>query len=167
MFMFKNKRGRQGYSIIEFLVAMSVFAVVIVVVFSLFSMIIRGQRRVIAQQNVQENARFLMDFLSKEIRMGTIGGTTNGNSPNLALTRSNGVSVTYNISGNKITRNSVQANSDEVIITGSFYVEGKSANDNLQPKVTIVLGVQGVGNKIEEKVKINVQTTLSPRNLDL
>jgi prepilin-type N-terminal cleavage/methylation domain-containing protein len=161
-------KKNRGYTIIEFLVALSIFVIVIVVVLGLFSMAIKGQRRLIAQQNVQENARYLMEFMAKEIRMSVIT-SSNGTSGSLSLIRSDGNSVTYNITSGKLYRNDGQTSSDEVIITGNFYVEGFGAgiSDNKQPKVTITLGIQGTGNQAEEKSKINIQTTLSQRNLDI
>jgi len=56
-------------------------------------------------------------------------------------------------------------NSDEVNINGSFYINGVGA-DGVQPKVTVSLTLQGVGNRAEEQAIINIQTTLSQRFLD-
>lgn len=170
--------GRQGYTLIEFIVALSIFVTVIVIVLGLFSMAIKGQRKVISQQNIQENASFLMEFMAKEIRMSKINGSINGSNgtfTTLKLTRSDGINVVYSISDGKIFRNDGtrdgQVSADEVIVTGSFYIEGvnpnPTTNDYLQPKVTIVLKIQGVGNKVEEKSEMNIQYTLSQRNLDL
>ena len=47
-----------------------------------------------------------------------------------------------------------------------FKLEGKSQNDNLQPRVTIFLEVKGKG-EIEASQKIKIQTTISQRNLDV
>jgi len=175
--LFINKKSslanKRGYTLLELLVAMSMFTIVLVVVLGLFSMAIKSQRRVIAQQNVQENARFLLEFMAKEIRMSTITSTNSidGPSPSLALTRSDSDSVTYSISGGKIFRNDSPVSSEQVIVNGYFYIKGRDPNplinDYLQPQVTIALEVEGVGVKIEEKTKINIQTTLSQRNLDL
>lgn len=153
---------------IELLVALSIFALVIIAVLGLFSAAIKGQRRVIAQQNVQENARFLIEFMAKEIRMSTIT-SDNGTSGDLTLVRSDGDSVTYSIVSGKLYRNSGQVSSDEVIVSGNFYVEGAESGtiDNQQPKVVIALEIQGAGAKVEEQTKINIQTTLSQRNFDL
>ena len=160
--------GRRGFILIELLVAMAIFVVVITIVFDLFSSAIRGQRRVIAMQNTQENARFMLEFMAKEIRMSVVSGS-NGISGNLSITRSDGDIVTYSIANGKIIRNSPSSNdaisADEVYVTGNFYLEGMGA-DNAQPKVTIALKVQGVGSRPEEQAFMNVQTTLSQRVLD-
>ena len=169
--MKKSKKmhiDKRGYTIMELLVASFVFIVVIVAVLGLFSIAIKSQRRVIAQQNVQENGRYLMDFMAKEIRMSMIT-TSNGKSSNFSLVRSDGDSVTYSIFGGKIYRNDDQVSSDEITVSGYFYVEGYGAGitDNQQPKVTITLKIQGIGNRPEERSSVNIQTTLSQRILDL
>jgi len=76
--------GRQAFTLIELLVAMAIFTVVITVVFGLFSTALKGQRRVIALQNIQENGRFLLEFIAKELRMSKIN-TANGTSTTLIL----------------------------------------------------------------------------------
>lgn len=168
--MIMNKRkntnalptGRQGFILIELLVAMAIFVVVITVVFDLFSSAIRGQRRVIAMQNTQENARFMLEFMAKEIRMSEING---GDTNSLDITRSNGDAVHYLLSNGKLYQNDIQVNSDEISVDGGFYIVG-IGEDGLQPRVTIVFKVQGVGSRPEEQAFMNVQTTLSQRVLD-
>lgn len=159
-----KKKCTKGLTLIELLVAMAIFVVVLTVVFGLFSSAIKGQRRVIAMQNIQENARFMLEFMAKEIRMSKINSST---STSLNITRSDGTTVVnYSLNNGKLYQDGVQVNSDEVSVTGGFYVEGIGA-DNLQPKVTIAFKVQGTGSRPEEQAFINVQTTLSQRVLDI
>ena len=118
----------------------------------------------------EENARFLMDFITKEVRMSTINSSTEAS---LNITRSDGELVIYTFSSGRIERttstpsNSGPISSDQVIINGSFHVEGISGGDFAQPKVTISMEIKGTGAKIEEQAKINIQTTISQRNFDL
>ena len=89
----------------------------------------------------------------------------------LSITRSDGSNVTYTFTSNRIDRSSPTSSgplsSEEVYVTGRFYVEGIGTGDGFQPKLTIIMKVEGTGAKAEEKAFINVQTTLSQRNLDL
>lgn len=62
------KKNEKGMTLIEMLVAVSVFVVVVVMSSNIFTSIISGQRRSIAQQNTQENMRYVFEILSKEIR---------------------------------------------------------------------------------------------------
>jgi Tfp pilus assembly protein PilW len=159
---------KKGFTLIELLVAMSIFIIVIMVVLGLFTTAIKAQRKAFAMQNAQENARFVMEFMAKEIRMSTINSSTEST---LSITRSDGSTVTYAIIGGKIERTSPLSSgsisSEEVYITGSFYTEGVGSEDGLQPKLTIALKIETLSVKAEERTKINIQTTLCQRNLDL
>ncbi len=162
--------GRQGFTLIELLVAMTIFVVVISVVLNLFIISLRNQRKVIALQNVQDNARFLLGFIAKEIRMSQINSVS---AANLDITRHDGTNVVYTFDAieKQIERNdgsiSGPINSDEILVTGSFYDLGVGSGDGQQPRITIVLKVETSGLKTEEKAEINIQTTLNPRNLEL
>jgi len=52
----------------EILVALTIFSVIMLLVMGIFEMVTEGQRNVIAAQNVQENMRFIMEIISKEVR---------------------------------------------------------------------------------------------------
>jgi Tfp pilus assembly protein PilW len=152
----------------ELIVSLALFSIVLIVVLGLFSMGITAQRKVLALQGVQENARFILEFMAKEIRMGTVSAY---DSSRLIIVRPDGENVTYAFAENDIIRASNTSNgpinSENTIVTGGFYVYGVGAADGLQPKVTISLSVRGSGTKIEEQARIDLQTTLSQRILDI
>jgi prepilin-type N-terminal cleavage/methylation domain-containing protein len=159
----------QGFTLIEILVAVSIFAVVISVVLGLFTTGIQGQRKIIALQNVQDNANFLLGFMAKEIRMSKINSVT---SDTLNITRPDGEVVSYffdNDNGEIERTDSISSgpiNSAEVLVTGSFYGDGIGSGDSQQPKITIAMKVKTVGGKVEQEAEINLQTTLSARDLE-
>lgn len=156
--------GRRGFTLVELIVATAIFSVVITMVIGAFSMAIKAQKKVIALQNIQENAKFILEFLAKEVRMGTIS-TANGIRTNLVFIRSDETSITYVFTDGKITRNGVAMNADEVEIIGRFYINGVGP-DNLQPKLTVVMQLKALGSEFEEETIINVESTLSQRVID-
>ncbi|MBU2564294.1 prepilin-type N-terminal cleavage/methylation domain-containing protein [Patescibacteria group bacterium] len=161
---------KKAFTLIEILVALSIFMVVIIVVLTTFLSGINGQRKVIALQDVQDNARFLMNFMVKEIRMSEINSF---NSSSLNITRPDGESVSYlfNNANGKIERTdsttSGPISSDNVFILGGFYGSGVGKLDGLQAKITIVMDVQKNSAKEQGRASIKIQTTVSQRNLDL
>lgn len=165
-----KQNTNKGFTLIELMVAMAIFVIVISVVLSLFTMGIRSQRKIIALQNVQDNARYLLGFIAKEVRMSEINSVS---SAGLNITRPDGESVSYffNNSQGKIERTdsstSGPINSGQVSVTGSFYGLGIGRGDGQQARVTIVMKVETSGAKVEQKAEINIQTTLNPRNLDI
>lgn len=166
----KSTRKGAGLTLVELIVAMAIFVVVISVVLNLFTIGLRSQRKVIALQNVQDNARFLLGFIAKEIRMSQINSVS---ATNLDITRHDGTNVVYTFDPveKQIERNdgsiSGPINSDEILVTGSFYDLGIGSGDGQQPRITIVIKVETSGLKTEEKAEIDIQTTLNPRNLEL
>lgn len=160
----------KGLTLIEILIAVAIFAVVISVVLALFTTGIQGERKIIALQNVQDNATYLLGFMAKEIRMSKISSAT---SDTLNITRPNGEAVTYffdNANGEIERTDSVSSgpiNSAQVLVTGSFYGTGIGSGDSQQPRLTIAMKVKTTSGKVEEEAEIKLQTTLSPRDLEL
>lgn len=169
--MKKIIKNQKGISLLEAIVSISAFAIVVTVILSLFSTAIGGQRKIIAQQNVQDNAMFLLGFIAKELRMGTIT-CCNSYSQYLDVTRSDDQTVTYQFSGNNLIRSASDGdsgplNSNDVLVTGSFYTQGIGTGDNQQPRVTIVIKVETTGGKATQRAKAELQTTLTQHNLEL
>lgn len=170
-FLIDKNSNKKGLTMIELLLAVAIFIVVVSIIFSLFLTGLKGQRRAIASQNVQDNARFLLAFIAKELRMSSINSVT---SDTLDITRHDGADVTYTFDGTNewLERDdgsvSGPINSEEVSVNGSFYANGIGTGDGIQPRVVIVLRVEiKNAQRVEDKAEIVVQTTLSPRNLEL
>ena len=71
LFFIKIKQTR-GTSLLELLVAVTIFAVIILSSAQIFKVVIDGQRNVMSAQNVQENIRYTMEKISREARMAHI-----------------------------------------------------------------------------------------------
>ena len=65
-------KNEKGVSLIELLLAVSIFSVLILSSTGIFKMVADGQRNSIAAQNVQENIRYALEKMSKEMRMAQI-----------------------------------------------------------------------------------------------
>jgi prepilin-type N-terminal cleavage/methylation domain-containing protein len=171
-----NKKSK-GITLIELIVAMGIFSVIIVIVVSLFAATLRGYRKSAALQNVQENARFLLDFMTKEIRQSTIisvVGAGGYHGYTLNIKRPDDTEITYIFDGTNIQRLGGGAdgaiNSQQVMVSGGFFISGTTGGtgaDSFQPKVTISLKVQTQATKAEERASIDLQATLSQRILDI
>ncbi|MFZ5559656.1 MAG: PilW family protein [Patescibacteria group bacterium] len=165
-------KNQKGLSLIEAIVAISAFVIVVSVVLSLFLTAIGGQRKIIAQQNVQGNAMFLLGFIAKEMRMGTITG--NPNYYTLNITRADDQQVSYSFYNGSLQRtvsgvpsSSGPLNSNDVRVTGRFYTIGIGIGDNQQPRVTVVIKVETTGQRPGERAIAELQTTLTQHNLEL
>ena len=66
----RNKiKNNQGVTLLELMVAVSLFTISILLAMQIFKMVIDGQRDAIAAQNMQESMRYTFERISKEIRM--------------------------------------------------------------------------------------------------
>ena len=169
----KQARNGAGFTLVELIVSVAIFSLVITVASSLFSTVLRSQRKSINVQNIQDNGRYLMNFMAKEIRMSDIENP-DSEIPFLNISHSIHGDITYTFTGAtgdpetawKITRNGQAINSNQVWVEGRFFIDGKTGGDDEQPRVTMVMKVGTLGTKIEERAEINLQTTLSQRKLD-
>jgi len=169
----KNKQTKFGFTLTELIVAVAIFALVITGAIALLTTVFRTQRKSVAVQSVQDNARYLMGFMAKEIRMSEFR-SFNGTTQVLEIIHPVNGDIGYTFTGApnwQIIREDDSTldkiNSDEVEIDGGFYIDGRAVGgDNEQPRVTVVMKVKITGIKTEERAEINLQTTLSQRNLD-
>ena len=160
--------NNKGFTIIEMVVAVGVFAVVITVSLAAFLNVSNIQKRAEALRVINNNLNFSLETMMREIRSGSnysvgTGGTS------LNIKNASSTDITYRLNNNRIEK-SVTAGpylaltAPEVNITKLLFISrGELAGDGLQPRVTIVItGSAGEKNVI----KLNLQTTISQRKLD-
>ena len=63
------RQEKSGFSLMEVIVSVALFAIVILSTTEIFRLVINGQREAIASQNVQESLKYFFEVTSKEIRM--------------------------------------------------------------------------------------------------
>lgn len=157
-----NLKSNKGFTLIELIVAMAIFVVVISLTMGIFVKAIEGQRKVKAIQNVQENARFVLERMAREIRMSTINTSAGNNLGITAYKVTGDESVIYSLSGDQILRNGEAVTSSQIQVSQlKFYV---NQDPNIQDRVTIMIAVQNIAQKPKQQVKINLQTTISLRD---
>ena len=66
--MKKIYRNKKGYSLLEMIVAIAMFATIFLMVTSIYLSLLRAQRSVIATQTIQESMKFVFELIGKEIR---------------------------------------------------------------------------------------------------
>jgi len=166
---FRQNMAESGLTLIELIVAIGIFGLVIIMVFGIFSLAIVSQRRIIALRNVEDNARFALESMAREIRTGkNFGGSVNS----LSFTNAKGESVIYRLNGGIVEKSS-DGGANYSAVTGSettvnylnFYLMGQASGDGLQPRITITMGAASqVGN---QSANLKIQTTISGRFLQI
>ncbi|MDP2736925.1 MAG: prepilin-type N-terminal cleavage/methylation domain-containing protein [bacterium] len=182
---FKKLKSVKGVSLIELVVSITLFSVLILSATQIFKMVIDGQRGAISAQNVQENMRYAMEKMSKEIRMAGIGNktcdsaaiykvyNTADSSQELYFKNKNGDCITYYLENNRLKiMVGVGATALVGFITPAkievsnlrFYIDDDliSAFHSKQPYVTMAMDVKAIGPAIHQQ-KMKIQMTASSR----
>lgn len=178
----KILKNKKGVTLLELTVAIAIFSVVILSATQIFKMVLEGQRNAIAAQNIQESMRYVLEVMSKEIRMAQKEDETIKNCPLitddkvyeasgdgnaiLAFKNYNGDCVKYYLDSGrfKIDRGSDSGyiTPDEINITNLEFVVVDDGIVNEQSRVTIKMDVEAVGKEMHEQAT-KIQTTISSR----
>ena len=184
----KCQKFSGGYSLIELLVAVSVFATVVAITSGTFIVSLKGQKKSFTVQNVADNIRYTTEVMAKELRMGenfaadTNGGacstlcriTFRSNMPHRVPPYVVGPNATqeFYLSGNQIFfDDEVGAGPAAGAITSlnvtvnSLAFEVSGAPPASQPRVTFVIEAESSGSTPDVTTRIDVQTTISQRSL--
>lgn len=70
--MKSRQNNQKGFTIIEMLIAMSIFVLIVIIVVNVYVVITNSQRKTIATQRVLDDTRFLLEAIAQEVRLGTI-----------------------------------------------------------------------------------------------
>ncbi|MFA6307166.1 MAG: hypothetical protein WCV70_04330 [Patescibacteria group bacterium] len=178
----KKFKAESGLSLLELVVSIALFSFLILASTQIFKMVIEGQRSSISAQNVQENIRYAMEKMSKEIRMAQVsnadcyGAAINkvfnmaGGGSELYFKNKDDVCVRYYLENSRL-KIDVNAGAQSGFITPTkievsnlkfFVVDNLIGASGKQPYVTMKMDVKAIGQAIHEQ-KMKIQMTVSAR----
>jgi prepilin-type N-terminal cleavage/methylation domain-containing protein len=158
----KNKNSQSaGFTLIELLVAMTIFSVVAVSVIDVFLISLSATRKVFNQQGILDSGRFVLESISKELRMSQIETPAGGPFTAINIINSKGESVRYSF--NQECDSTGCLTPSKVDMTGSFYVQEGSGTLFMPPRVTIIMTITNKEALAGEQAVIHLQTTVSSR----
>ncbi|TAL48937.1 prepilin-type N-terminal cleavage/methylation domain-containing protein [Patescibacteria group bacterium] len=172
----KVSRHKQGFTLVELLVAVSLFLVIMTISLGAVISVLNAGRKSRAIKDVMTNLNFALEVMAREIKFGknygcSIALCSNGDSQ-ISLTSSAGASIIYRLNNNKIEK-STNGGSTYLAVTApeitvqnlKFYILGYQVSDGAQPRVLIMIRGYG-GNKPSAQSSFILQTTVSQRELD-
>ena len=172
-----SAKSDKGFTLIEMIVAVGLFAVVMLIAVGTLLSLSVANRKAQALQSVVNNLNISLDGMVRSIREGTYyrcGGGLNCTEGAEALTFKSleGIDVTYAYDGSVLTRTengeTIQLTADEVDIESvRFYVSGAVQRDREQPKVMIVIKGTAHGGQRNAQTTFNIQATAVQRVLDI
>jgi len=175
----QKKAGQKGFTIIEAVVSTAVFTFAIASALGVYMATVRLDSKSRSERSVQQNARFIMDYISKEIRNGTIDYSGTNDQDTLTIVNQLnqqeifdwGGSNNPNISITKAGLGTTNLNSSDVRVTRlRFFLFPTTdpfnlANDShVQPHVTVVMTIQSTNPKFIESATMNIQSTFAVRD---
>ena len=183
-----------GFTLVEMLIAMSIFSVISVAAFGTFMSALRAQVVITAEKEAAENIRFAFEFMSRQIRFAQrydakagqpVGCVDLGvsffsaSSQEIQFINVNDNCIKFSLVSNTILYWSdvLAGSSSSTNLTSltsakvdalDFIITGELRFDSNQPRVTLVARVSGGGSGIHTQgVRVNMQTTVSQRALDV
>lgn len=183
-------KNQQGYTLVEMIVAVGIFAIVSVLIAQLFVTFTRTQQRTTNQQQIQSDARIVLAQVSDRIRSGVIdyasyGAGVSNPTESLFLVDENGVPVVIAKSNNSAECPSAEAtpcltisengatptpmSSDRFTVdVVQFYIDPitdpePTTGPDIQPRVTMTIGIQAVNIDPALQAPTYIQTTASSR----
>lgn len=176
----------RAFTLVELLVAVSIFSLSVAVASGLFVSALKAQRKSLASQELQDQTGFVMEYMSRALRMAR----KEFNSP--ACLSKNGLNFELTHGKNGIKFVNYQGVCQEFFLDGGVLKESKTGYssslpltsarvsvaafdiallgqdqaDDVQPVVTFFLRIQGRGSGAS-RPEIEIQTTVSQRNLDV
>jgi len=178
---------RNGFTLIEMLVAVTVFTLILGSAAGLFVAGIRSQTKALVFQKLLDETGFVMEKMSRALRvakkdltgwclplgLGCGSGYNYCNpTPNndfILFIGSKDECSAFFLFNFSLAQNPPVAalpltSTDFEVTSVVFDLSGESQTDNLQPRVTILLKIK---NANAAKPEITIQTTISQRNLDI
>ena len=184
---------KNGYTLIEVLVAVGIFTIIIAAPTGFFVGSLKGQLKALASQKLLDNTSYCLEYISRSLRMAKKDLTgacvergSNYENPAKNISRIRflnyqGYCQEFSLSGGQLGKRESPNESEEnlgeflpltsddlEIISLKFQLSGQSQDDTDQPRVTLFLKIKGAkGQKPELRPEINIQTTISQRDLDV
>lgn len=182
----------RGFSLIEIIVAVGLFAVVMLIGLGALLALIDASRKARALESVMNNLNIALDGMVRNIRMGTNYHCGTGTQTATQDCDDGGVSLafepfngspsdptdqwiyTYN-SGTKRLYKSENTGGTTFPVTApevtiedmKFYVVGSTKGDDVQPKVVIVVKGTAGASKAKTRTTFSIQATAVQRILDI
>ncbi len=167
----KINNSERGFTIVEVLVSSLIFSIIAISVSGIFVQIIGLERRGFAAQKIQNNALFILEMMSRDIRVSRIA---NQEAPNcdlatITMTHPSKGAVIYRVTSGTVEKSenggayAAISTSDVNFTRMNFCVVGSGVNDRQTPRVAILTSVQNRTGK--EILQINLQTTVSSRDV--
>jgi prepilin-type N-terminal cleavage/methylation domain-containing protein len=184
----KSKNGG-GYTLIEVLVAITIFVIIIAGPTGFLTTSLKGQKKALATMEIVDSTSFSLEYISRTLRMAKkdqtgdcIEAGANYENPDGDVSKIRflnyqelcqefslmngqlGQRQSIDKSKTNLSQFLPQTPEDLEITLLKFELTGRTQSDDFQPRATILFELQ---KKNQPESKIRLQTSISQRNLDV
>ncbi len=167
----KKKNNNSGFSLIELMVAVTLFSIVVVISMGAIFTIVDSNKKAQSLKSVMNNLNFAFESMTRSIKTAkSISSPDDSCASSISFTDVDDNSVQYSRdtsgSSGKIKKNSSSITASEVNIENlKFCVQGKDLNDGEQARVLVQ-----VSGSVESNSRVSsdfeLQTVVSLRKID-
>jgi len=168
-----GRKQNKGFTLVELLVAMTLFLVLIGIATSGFIRVLRTQRAIIELMAVNDNTVLTLEQMAREIRTGY--NFSKISETEMQFVNSHNLVAFYRLNAGVIERGTEDAllqrtykkiTADNVKVTNfKINLLGNNPGDGYPARITISFSVTGK-SKYLESISTDIQTTISARMLD-
>ncbi len=164
---------KNGFTLMELIVAIFVFSTLFSIAGGSFVSALSLQRRALNIKKVEENGRFVLELMARELRVAnpitSVDVSCPAGSSNISFVHPVNGDIEYFRTGSEVIRkvqgvDTIISNPDVEVYRLTFCISGNTVDDDTQPRITIILGLKSGGTMVEA-VTIDLQTTVSQRVL--
>lgn len=160
--MSMKKNNNKGFTLLELMVALTIFLMVLATAVSIFLTAVKSQREAFKVQDIQDSARYLMEAMLKELRMSHI---ISFDSQTLKVINQEGATISYEFdnSNNRVRKYDASFPGGQDISATQVKTSGKFSVMNGvydQPRITINMSVKPASSNSPEVI---IQSTVALR----
>lgn len=169
--------NNRGFTLVELVIAMAIFSLAVFAAVGLFVSIVRGERRNQDIRYVQQNSRYIVESVSRDIR---VAQTVNVEAGNESIVVSNerqlGSRIRYALDGDDITREicsgtsstactgtGVPINPDGIEVESFSVEQTRSESDLIYYWISIVTKRVGYDDDDPDQYTYRLETTVTNR----
>jgi len=167
--IYNLKPNNKSFTLVEFIIYIAILATILVVLSGFLWLIVFGNIKETAYQEVQQNGRFAVSKITQEIKKATgINSPTPGNSANsLSLVMADGSLTIFDLFDGKIriTQGSSPATyeltSDQVIVSNLKFTNLSYTDTPGTIRIETTINYVNPGNRMEYQASVDFKSTAS------
>lgn len=163
-----NLKQNKGFTMPEVLISIGLFTTIMAATSAAFLTGLKSQRQTIATLNANDNLAYALEMMARDIRMGTSFFAPLEDQLSFLSYRNE--AIVYRLNNETLERSVSGGEFEPMTAQGvrvkklSFNLAGEKRYDNQQIKITIKMKISSKFSS--QEVINNLQTTISPRNLE-